>query len=293
MAHASPIQFRDQTAVGGLPGLAADTYALEVSLLLEAVYRRYGFDFRQYSLPSLRRRIWNAARAEGLYTISALQERILHDSSSLERFLWALSVQVTGMFRDPEYYRVFREQVVPSLKTCPWVRLWLAGCSTGEEVYSMAMLLEEEGLYDRCRIYATDLSRIALKLAREGVFPLASMREFTRNYHLAGGTSEFSTYFTARYDRAIFDASLRRNVVFAQHNLAADTFFNKFQVILSRNVLIYFNAALRDRVQALLHESLNMSGILMLGARESLASSAEAECYERVHGDLNLYRKIK
>src|ERR671933_1263501 len=192
---------------------------IEIKLLLEGIFRYYGFDFRNYALASLKRRIWNTIRSEQLTTVSALQDKLLHDPAYLDRFLLDVSVNVTAMFRDPTFYLSFRNKVVPMLRTYPFIRIWHAGCSTGEEVYSMAILLQEEGLYDRCRIYATDINEAVLQRAKDGIFPIATMQENTANYIAAGGTGTFSEYYTARYDHCIFRPSLRDNVVFAQHNL--------------------------------------------------------------------------
>src|SRR5512132_3148531 len=176
-----------------------DLELIEIQLLTEGIYRHYGFDFRDYSLPSLRRRIWKRVYAEGLSTISGLQEKVLHDASCMERLLLDLSINTTAMFRDPTFYLAFRQKVVPMLRTYPFVRIWHAGCSTGEEVYSMAILLEEEGLYDRCRIYATDINDVVLTRAREGIYALDRMQEYTQNYLKAGGRRSFSEYYTAKY----------------------------------------------------------------------------------------------
>jgi chemotaxis protein methyltransferase CheR len=202
---------------------------IEIQLLLEGLYRQYGFDFRDYALASLKRRIWNTIRAEQLTTVSGLQEKVLHDPGCLERFLLGLSVHVTAMFRDPSFYLAFRQNVVPLLRTYPFIRIWHAGCSTGEEVYSMAILLQEEGLYNRCRLYATDMSDMVLRKARAGIFSLESMQEYTQNYLQAGGKRSFSEYYTAAYDHALFRSSLKENIVFSQHNLAIDGSFNEFQ----------------------------------------------------------------
>lgn len=230
---------------------------IEIALLLEGLYRYYGFDFREYSPASLKRRILERMRAEKIETVSRYQERVLHDAACMERLLLGLSVHVTSMFRDPEFYLSFRRKVVPILKTYPTVRVWHAGCSTGEEVYSMAILLQEEGLARKSLIYATDISHEVLRKAKEGIFPLASMQEYTSNYMKAGGTREFSDYYTAHYDNVIFHPSLKTNVVFAEHNLATDGSFNEFHVILCRNVMIYFNKALQERVHNLIYESLS------------------------------------
>ncbi len=181
---------------------------IEIYLLLEGIYRQFGFDFRNYALASLRRRIWSVVRDEKLNTISALQEKVLHDASCLERFLLALSVHVSAMFRDPNFFRTFRAKAVPLLRTYPYIRIWLAGCSTGEEVYSMAILLEEEGLYKRCRIYASDMNEAVLRAAKAGIYPLHLMRSYTANYIKAGGTRSFSEYYTAAYDNVLMRPSL-------------------------------------------------------------------------------------
>ncbi|MCU1228239.1 MAG: chemotaxis protein CheR [Acidobacteria bacterium] len=271
----------------------ADLEAVETHLLMEGIFRHYGFDFRDYSLPSLKRRVWKRIYEEGLSTISGLQEKVLHDPSCMERLLLDLSINTTAMFRDPSFYLAFRRQVVPLLRTYPFVRIWHAGCSTGEEVYSMAILLQEEGLYDRCRIYATDINESVLQKAKDGIFPIATMQENTANYMAAGGTGTFSEYYTARYDFAIFRPSLRENVVFAQHNLVTDASFNHFNVIFCRNVLIYFNNTLQDRVQKLFLNSMEMFGILGLGKKETIRYTAVADSYDDIDRDERLYRRVR
>ena len=265
---------------------------IEIETLLEAVFRHYGFDFRSYAYASLRRRLWKRIRAEELQTVSALQDRILHDPATMERLLMDLSVNVTAIFRDPNFYRAFREYVVPLLRTYPFIRLWHAGCSTGEEVYSMAILLREEGLYDRARIYATDINEVVLQQAKAGIYPLEKMQEFTQNYLRAGGTRSFSEYYTAAYGGALFSPSLRENVVFAQHNLVTDRSFSEFNVILCRNVMIYFDHSLQNRVHQLFYESLPVYGILALGSKEALRLSQFEESYEQVHPPEKIYRKV-
>jgi len=267
--------------------------AIEVKLLTEGIYQHYGFDFRDYSQPSLKRRIWKRVYAEGLGTISGLTEKVLHDPASMERLLLDLSINTTSMFRDPTFYLAFREKVVPLLRTYPFVRIWHAGCSTGEEVYSMAILLEEEGLYDRCRIYATDINESVLQRAKEGIFPISSMKENTGNYIVAGGSGTFSEYYVAKYDYAIFRPSLRENVVFAQHNLVTDASFNQFNVIFCRNVLIYFNTPLQERVQKLFLDSFENFGILGLGKKETVKYTSVAENYEVIDAEEKLYRRIR
>jgi chemotaxis protein methyltransferase CheR len=265
---------------------------IEIGLLLEGLHRVHGFDFRDYSRASIKRRILELMRAEKLETISAFQDRILHDSACLDRFLLGLSVHATAMFRDPSFYLTFRDKVVPLLRTYPTVQIWVAGCSTGEEVYSLAILLEEERLYPRCRIYATDISHAVLRKARDGIFPLAAMRDYTTNYHQAGGTHEFSDYYTAQYDSVIFSAALKNNVVFSEHNLATDGSFNEFQVILCRNVMIYFNKDLQARAHNLLYDSLSMFGVFGLGNKESLKFTPRAAFYEHLNEKDKLYRKV-
>ncbi|HEX8772828.1 MAG TPA: protein-glutamate O-methyltransferase CheR [Pyrinomonadaceae bacterium] len=266
---------------------------IEIALLLEGLYRYYGFDFREYSPASLKRRILERMRAEKLRTVSSFQEMVLHDSACMERLLLGLSVHVTSMFRDPEFYLTFRRKVVPILKTYPTVRIWHAGCSTGEEVYSMAILLQEEGLYRKSLIYATDISHEVLRKAREGIFPLSTMQEYTSNYMKAGGTREFSDYYTAHYDNVIFHPSLKTNVVFAEHNLATDGSFNEFHVILCRNVMIYFNKALQERVHNLIYDSLSMFGVFGLGNKESLKFTPREPFYEQLDERDKLYRKVR
>jgi chemotaxis protein methyltransferase CheR len=270
-----------------------DVEDLEVELLLEGVFRRYGFDFREYATSSIRRRILEFVRTEGLPSVSSLQDRVLHDTEAMDRMLQALTVHVTSMFRDPNFYLAFREKVVPFLRTYPFTRIWHAGCATGEEVYSMAILLIEEGLYDRCRIYATDMNDGVLHKAREGIFPLASMQEYTTNYLRAGGRRSFSEYYTSGYDHAIFRPALRERVVFAQHNLATDGSFNEFQVIVCRNVLIYFDRQLQDRVYKLFSESLVRLGVLALGRRESLRFTAVEDQYDALDERERIFRKMR
>ncbi len=265
---------------------------VEIGLLLDGLYRAYGFDFREYSRASIKRRILEMMRAENLGTVSAFQGRVLHDAACLDRFLLGLSVHATAMFRDPSFYLTFRKQVVPLLRTYPTVQIWVAGCSTGEEVYSLAILLQEERLYERCRIYATDISQAVLRKARDGIFPLAAMRDYTNNYHQAGGANEFSDYYTAQYDSVIFSSALKSNIVFSEHNLATDGSFNEFQVILCRNVMIYFNKDLQARVHNLLYDSLSMFGVFGLGNKESLKFTPRAAFYEHLNDKDKLYRKV-
>ncbi|HSC91039.1 MAG TPA: protein-glutamate O-methyltransferase CheR [Gaiellaceae bacterium] len=265
---------------------------LELELLLEAIHRRYGFDFREYAPASLKRRVWRRIRSEGLESVSGLQEAVLHDPQVMERLLLDLSINVTSMFRDPSFYRSLRERVVPLLRTWPFARIWNAGCSTGEETYSLAIVLQEEGLYERSRLYATDINEAVLERARAGVFPLDKMQEYTRQYVRAGGARPFSDYYVAAYDGARFQRALTEHVVFAQHNLASDRSFNEFHAIVCRNVMIYFDRTLQDRVHELFYESLAMFGVLALGHKESIRFSRYADRYEELDGGERIYRKV-
>jgi chemotaxis protein methyltransferase CheR len=265
---------------------------IEIHLLLEGLYRHYGFDFRDYAPASLRRRVANIVRSEHLESISGLQEKVLHDPDCLERFLLALSVNVSAMFRDPGFFLAFRVKAVPLLRTYPFIRIWQAGCSTGEEVYSMAVLLKEEGLYDRCRIYATDINETVLRKAKAGIYPLELMAKYSHNYVKSGGTRSFHEYYRVGYDQVILHSSLKENIIFSQHNLVADRSFNEFNVILCRNVMIYFNKALQERVHDLLHQSLIIFGILGLGNKESLRFTRHEKHYEELDRGEKLYRRI-
>jgi chemotaxis protein methyltransferase CheR len=269
-----------------------DLERIEVQLLLEAIYQHYGFDFRGYALGSLKRRLWRRAYGEKVETLSALQDKVLHDPAVMERLLLDLSINVTAMFRDPTFFRAFREKVVPLLRTYPFVRIWNAGCSTGEETYSLAILLKEEGLYDRTRIYATDINDRVLEQASAGCFPLEKMREYTENYLRAGGSEEFSSYYTVEGEVASFTDDLCSQVVFAQHNLVSDAPFNEFNVIVCRNVMIYFGKTLQDRVHELFYESLEPFGVVALGHKESIRFTRYEDRYEALDQQEKLYRKM-
>jgi chemotaxis protein methyltransferase CheR len=264
---------------------------LELELLLEAIHRRYGYDFRGYARASLRRRLWRRADLEGLRTLSALQERILHDPHVMERLLADLSINVTAMFRDPACHAALRDAVFPLLRTHPFVRIWVAGCSTGEEVVSLAIGLREAGLLERARIYATDIDNEVLARARRGAFPLDKLRDYTENYHAAGGREDFSRYYTVAGDEAVFDPTLMRDAVFAQHNLASDRSFNEFHVIVCRNVLIYFGRELQDRVLELFDESLIRRGVLVLGHKETLGGTSVEDRYDVLVAPERIYRR--
>ena len=270
-----------------------DLETLELQLLLEGIYRHYGFDFREYAPASLKRRVWRRVHAEQAGTIAGLLEQVLHDPLVMERLLLDLSINVTSMFRDPTFYAAFRDKVAPMLHTYPFTRVWVAGCSTGEEVYSLAILLHEEGLYERTRIYATDINEAVLDRARAGVFPLEKMQEYTENYLRAGGKRSFSEYYLAKYEGALFERSLTENVVWAPHNLVQDRSFNTFNVILCRNVMIYFDRALQTRVHELFHESLERFGILALGHKETIRFTGFEDRYEELDSQEKIYRKVR
>ena len=283
-----------ETAPSTAPSRGSDELEqIEIELLLEAVFRRYGFDFREYATPSLHRRLQRRIRAEGLATVSGLTERILHDPSALQALVQDLSINVTAMFRDPGFFLAFRKQVVPLLRTYAFTRIWHAGCSTGEEVLSTAIVLEEEGVLSRTRIYATDIDEAALSRARAGVVPIAKISEYARSYSLAGGRRALSDYYLPQGSEAAFRPALLESVVFARHNLVCDRSFNEFNVIVCRNVLIYFGKLLQDRVHELFYDSLSTLGVLALGPRESPRLTPRAPCYADLHAVHRLYRKMK
>jgi chemotaxis protein methyltransferase CheR len=266
---------------------------IEIELLLQGLYAWCGYDYRDYAHNSIKRRIWHRVHAENLSTISGLLEKVLHDPACLQRLIGDFSINVTEMFRDPLFFLHFREKVVPLLRTYPSIRIWHAGCSTGEEVYSMAMLLHEEGIYDKTKIYATDINANVLKIAKAGVFPLEHMKKYTNNYLKAGGKKAFSNYYNVLHNGVKFHPYLTKNVVFAQHNLVTDRSFNEFHVILCRNVLIYFNKDLQRKVHHLFYESLGMLGILGLGDKETIYYIDKTDCYEEISKNQKLYKKVK
>lgn len=268
-----------------------DTENIEIELLIEAIYQKYGYDFRSYSRASLKRRIHHRLSQAELTSISQMQHLVLHDVSFFEQLLLDLSVNVTAMFRDPQFYKAVREQIVPVLKTFPFIKIWHAGCSTGEEVYSMAILLHEEGLYDRAQIYATDFNEEVIKKAREGIITIDRIKDFTSNYQASGGSQSFSDYYTAKYNNAIINQSLKKNIVFADHNLATDSAFGEMNIIMCRNVLIYFDKQLQNRAIGLFRESLRHHGYLCLGTKESLRFSEYENNFEPIVKPLKIYRK--
>lgn len=270
-----------------------DFEKIEIYLLLEGIYLKYGYDYRDYAYPSIKRRVWHRVHAENLNRISSLLDKVLHDSSCFERLIADFSINVTEMFRDPLFFRTFKEKVIPVLKTYPSIRIWHAGCSTGEEVYSMAILLQEAGLYEKTKIYATDINTEVLKTAKNGCFSLEHMKKYTNNYMQAGGDAAFSDYYKVTDAGVKFHTFLTENVVFAQHNLVTDSSFNEFHVILCRNVLIYFNKDLQNKVHTLFYNSLGKFGVLCLGNKESINYTNYNKMYEEISLSQKIYKKIK
>jgi chemotaxis protein methyltransferase CheR len=268
-----------------------DSSELEISSLLEAFYHKYGYDFRQYSRAHIRRRIMSRMGLTGLSEISQFQSKVLNDQTFAYELLQDLSITVTEMFRDQDFYRTIRETVIPILKTYPFIKIWHAGCATGQEAYSMAIVLKEEGLYDRTTIYATDFNQQALNRAKEGIFSNTVMEEYAVNYQLSGGKESFSDYFTSNYDRGIINQSLKKNIVWANHNLVTDSVFADMNMIICRNVLIYFDIKLQNEVQKLLYESLIPGGILGLGLKESLRFTDFSGKYTELDKRLRLFKK--
>ncbi|CAD1789401.1 chemotaxis protein [Xanthomonas arboricola pv. juglandis] len=270
---------------------AVELFDLELRVLLEAVYQRYHYDFRDYAVSSLRRRMRHAMARMECTRVADLQHRLLHEPDTFAQAMQFFTVQVSEMFRDPAYFRVLREHVVPVLRTYPSIKLWVAGCSTGEEVWSLAILLHEEGLLEKAVIYATDINPEALGMAEAGAFGIDRIAQFSRNYLDAGGRSSLSDYYTTAYDGAVFDRRLKRNIVFADHSLATDTVFSEVHLVSCRNVLIYFNRSLQDRAVGLFYDALVHRGFLGLGSKESLQFGAHAQAFETVAREQRLFRK--
>ncbi|MGQ9556618.1 MAG: CheR family methyltransferase [Desulfurispora sp.] len=264
---------------------------IELQLLLEAIYLQYGYDFRDYARASVKRRLSHRLVLSGLQSFSQLQHAVLRDRQLFEQITLDLSISVTEMFRDPSFYRALRQEVVPVLKTYPFVKIWHAGCASGEEVYSMAILLTEENLYNRCQIYATDFNELVLQQAREAIYPVEKMKQYSTNYLQAGGQSTLADYYTASYDLAIIHQELKKNILFAAHNLVTDGTFGEMHLIMCRNVLIYFNKELQTRVVKLFVDSLCRQGFLCLGSKESLRFSPYYDLFEEVIPHEKIYRK--
>jgi chemotaxis protein methyltransferase CheR len=267
-------------------------FDLELKLLLEGVFQRYQHDFRNYSVTSLRRRVTQALERFDCKTISQLQDRVLHEPAVFAQMLQYFTVQVSEMFRDPHYFSALRTQVAPLLKTYPSVKIWVAGCSTGEEVWSLAVMLAEEGLLDRTLIYATDINPEALKTAEAGIYAIKRIARFSENYHQAGGTGSLSDYYTAGYDSAVFDRSLRQQMVFADHSLATDSVFSEVHMVSCRNVMIYFNRSLQERAIKLFHDALVHRGFLGLGVKESLRFTMHADAFSEFLPAEKIYQRL-
>ena len=264
---------------------------IEIDLLLEAMFRRYGYDFRSYARASIDRRVMQFMSDSGCASVSEMIPRVLHDSDFFSTLARWFSISVTEMFRDPFVYRTVREKVIPMLRTWPHVKIWHAGCATGEEAYSLAIVLKEEGLYDRVTIYATDFNDEALGRARAGIYDLGNIQKATRSYQESGGKSSFSEYYHAGYDAAILDNSLKDHITFANHNLAADAVFGEMHLVFCRNVLIYFDRELQNRVLELFTDSLVHGGFLCLGTKETIQFTAVEDRYAVVDGPARIYRK--
>ena len=264
---------------------------IEIDLLLEAIFSRYGHDFRQYAMASITRRVRQFLIKCGCTTISEMIPRLLRDETFFEQLLGQFSITVTEMFRDPSAYRSIRKNVVPLLRTYPFIKIWHAGCATGEEAYALAILLKEEGLYDKATIFATDFNDTALEKAREGIYSLENIQQSTKNYGKAGGTGAFSDYYQARYGSAAIDNALKKNITFANHNLVTDGVFSETHLVLCRNVLIYFDKELQNRVLGLFKDSLAPGGFLCLGSKESLMFSEVQDGFETIDGQWKIFRR--
>ena len=273
------------------PDTSAKTEDIELRLFLDAMYSQYHYDFRGYSKASLKRRLLLACERMGYPSLSALQGQLLHDESLLPHLLGYLTVQVSDMFRDPGYFRAIREQVIPHLRTYPSLKVWVAGCSSGEELYSLAILFREEGLEEKTMFYATDINGAALAKAEAGVYDLERIALFTRNHRLSGGTGSLSEYYTAAYGAACFDKTLRRRTVFSYHSLASDSVFAELHLVSCRNVLIYFDRPLQDRAVGLFKDALVRKGFLGIGARESLRFNAHVKAFGEFLPGERIYQK--
>jgi len=267
------------------------TINIEIDLILDAIFQKYGYDFRNYSRAHVKRRLLHRLAGSHLKSLSQMQHEVLYDPSFFQEILKDLSINVTEMFRDHKFYLALRTEIIPLLKTYPFIKVWHAGCSTGEEVYSFAIVLKEEGLYDRVQIYATDFNRSVLDIAKKGIYPINRIKEFTANYQQAGGKQSFSDYYMADYNSVIFDQSLKKNIVFAEHNLVTDSVFAEVNIIICRNVLIYFNRELQNKVFTLFTESLINGGFLCLGSKETLQFSQNAGLYDVLNAYEKLYKK--
>jgi len=283
----------DKKYISELSHKNIDTEDLEMQLLLQAVYLKYGYDFRNYSKAHLKRRINQRLQLSSLNTISELQNKVLWDKEFFKRnFLQDLSINITEMFRDPEFYASFIEKVIPDLKTYAHIKVWHAGCSTGEEVYSLAIILKEENLLAKTQIYATDINKNVLEIAKQGIYNKKDMELYSRNYDEAGGKSKLSDYYTSKYGSVLFDKSLSKNIVFADHNLVTDGVFAEVNLVFCRNVLIYFDKTLQEKVLGLFSNSLTKRGFLCLGTKESLKFTGYEKNYSIIDKKLKIYKKL-
>jgi chemotaxis protein methyltransferase CheR len=267
------------------------TENIELELLLQAIFLQYGYDFRNYSRAHIKRRVLHRMVQAGVKSMSELQHKILHDPLCFDALIRDFSINVTEMFRNPAFYQSLRKEVIPILKTYPFLKIWHAGCSTGEEVYSFAILLKEEGLYERTQIYATDFNPHVIQKAKTGIYPIKNIKEYTANYQQAGGHSSFSDYYHASNESVIFDQSLKKQIVFAVHNLVTDGIFAEVNMIICRNVLIYFNRDLQNKVLQLFDDSLVKGGFIGLGTKETLQFSSVASKYKTVDSKVKIFKK--
>lgn len=264
---------------------------IETNLLFEAMFQYYGFDFRDYAPVFIKKRIFGFIEEEGLTSISALQEKVLHHNDCFQRFMDYITLGVTEMFRDASFFKALQGNVFPLLKNKQFIRIWVAGCSTGEEAFALAIMLHEAKLLESCRIYATDINEASLEKAKTGIFPLSSMKKFTENYITSGSGQSFSQYFSAQYGNAMFTKNLKKNITWSRHNLLSDASFNEFHLILCRNVLIYFTKEAQSKVHKLLLESLADNGILALGIKESITLTPFEKNYKTLDADNKIYQK--
>ena len=269
-----------------------DIEKLEIDLLLIAIFERYGYDFTNYARASLERRVLQFLSRSGCDTISAMIPKLMHNESFFADLVRQFSITVTEMFRDPQVYRALRQKVVPLLRSFPFIKIWVAGCATGEEAYSMAIMLREEGLAEKATIYATDFNDDALEQAQKGIFSLRQVKAYTSNYQKAGGAGSFSRYYHARYGAAVIEQTVKNQITFANHNLVTDRVFSEMHLILCRNVMIYFNKTLQNRVLELFRASLSRRGYLCLGQKESLAFSSVDKCFESIDDHYKIFRII-
>lgn len=269
-----------------------DNENIEVDLLLDAIYRKYGYDFRGYARASIKRRIKHRLSSSGLNTISDMQRELLYNRDFFYTLLQDMSVNVTEMFRDATFFRALRNVVLPELGQKEMIKIWHAGCASGEEVYSMAILLKEAGIYDKTRIYATDFDEVILDKAKKGIYPIENLKLYTKNYKESGGSESFADYYSARYDLALLDQSLKENIHFTAHNLVTDGVFGEIDLIFCRNVLIYFNRELQDHILKLFKDSLLQDGILCLGSKETVRLSRYSDAFGELVREEKIYRKL-